>query len=99
MTLVTAPPSDDERERMIVRVVTRATCRARTLEPVSAKGITDELVDQVADDLRARYGLDDEGVCARIAAGRGCRRAKRRDLDSAERFTEEHRETFDRLAE
>ena len=29
---------------------------------MSAKGITDELVKQVADDLRTRYGLDDEDV-------------------------------------
>jgi hypothetical protein len=29
---------------------------------VSAKGITDELVRQVANDLCARYGLDDEGM-------------------------------------
>jgi hypothetical protein len=31
---------------------------------VSAKGITDELVQQVADDLRARYGLDDGNMRA-----------------------------------
>ena len=67
---------------------------------MSAKGITDELVHQVADDLRARYGLDDEGVRAlgsRLAEDAGARSAE--NLESAERFTEEHRETFDRLAE
>ena len=67
---------------------------------VSAKGITDELVHQVADDLRARYGLDDEGMRAlgsRLAEDAGARSAE--NLEFAERFTEEHRETFDRLAE
>lgn len=66
---------------------------------MSAKGITDELVHQVADDLRARYGLDDEGVRAlgsRLAEDAGARSAE--NLEFAER-TEEHRETFDRLAE
>jgi hypothetical protein len=67
---------------------------------VSAKGITDELVHQVADDLRARYGLDDEDVRAlgsRLAEDAGARSGE--NLEFAERFTEEHRETFDRLAE
>ncbi len=31
---------------------------------MSAKGITDELVRQVTNDLRARYGVDDEGMRA-----------------------------------
>jgi hypothetical protein len=65
---------------------------------VSEKGITDELVQQVADDLRARYGLDDEDMRmlgSRLATGE--RSAE--NLEFAERFTEEHRETFDRLAE
>ena len=67
---------------------------------MSAKGITDELVHQVADDLRARYGLDDEDMRAlgsRLAEEAGARSAE--NLEFAERFTEEHRETFDRLAE
>jgi hypothetical protein len=67
---------------------------------VSAKGITDELVHEVADDLRARYGLDDEDMRAlgsRLAEEAGARSAE--NLEFAKRFTEEHRETFDRLAE
>jgi hypothetical protein len=67
---------------------------------VSAKGITDELVQQVADDLRARYGLDDEDVRAlgsRLADPAAARSAE--NIEFAKRFTEEHRETFDRLAE
>jgi len=66
---------------------------------VSAKGITDELVRQVADDLRARYALDDEDVRAlgaRLADTAGTRSAE--NLEFAERFATEHRETFDRLA-
>lgn len=67
---------------------------------MSAKAITDELVRQVADDLRARYGLDDEDVRAlgsRLADAAGARSAG--NLEFAKRFTDEHRETFDRLAE
>ncbi len=67
---------------------------------MSAKGITDELVHEVADDLRARYGLDDEDMRAlgsRLAEEAGARSAE--NLEFAKRFTEEHRETFDRLAE
>lgn len=66
---------------------------------MSAKGIGDELVQQVADDLRARYGLDDEDLRAlgsRLADTAGERRAE--NLEFAKRFTDEHRETFDRLA-
>jgi hypothetical protein len=43
---------------------------------VSAKGITDELVQQVADDLRARYELDDGDMRAldsRLADSAGAR--------------------------
>lgn len=67
---------------------------------MSAKGITDELVQQVADELRTRYGLDDEDVRAlgsRLADGASERRTE--NLEFAKRFTDEHRETFDRLAE
>jgi len=67
---------------------------------VSAKGITDELVQQVADDLRTRYGLDEEDVRAlgsRLADAASARSAE--NLEFAERFADEHRETFDRLAE
>jgi hypothetical protein len=67
---------------------------------VSAKAITDELVQQVADDLRARHGLDDEDVRAlgsRLADSEGARSAQ--NVEFAKRFTKEHRETFDRLAE
>jgi hypothetical protein len=56
---------------------------------VSAKGITDELVQQVADDLRARYGLDDEGMRAlgsRLADSTGAPSAE--NLEFAKRFTE-----------
>lgn len=67
---------------------------------MSANGITDDLVRRVADDLRERYSLDDEDVRAlgaRLADDpRVERRAENRAF--AERFTGEHRETFDRLA-
>lgn len=67
---------------------------------VSSKDITDGLVRQVADELRARYGLDDEDVRtlgARLAEPADARAAENREF--AERFTAEHRETFDRLAQ
>ena len=67
---------------------------------MSAKGITDELVQQVADELRTRSGLDDEDVRAlgsRLADAASERRTE--NLEFAKRFTDEHRETFDRLAE
>ena len=66
---------------------------------MSAKGITDELVRQLANDLCARYGLDDEGLRAlgsRLADSTGAPSAE--NIEFAKRFTEEHRETFDRLA-
>ena len=66
---------------------------------MSAKGITDELVRRVANDLCARYGLDDEGMRAlgwRLADSTGAPSAE--NIEFAKRFTEEHRETFDRLA-
>ena len=58
-----------------------------------------ELVRQVANDLCARYGLDDEGMRAlgsRLADSTGAPSAE--NIELANRFTEEHRETFDRLA-
>ena len=67
---------------------------------MSARGVTDELGRRVADDLRARYGLDDEDVRllgSRLADSAGARSAE--NLEFAKRFTEEHRATFDRLAE
>lgn len=66
---------------------------------MSAKDITDELVRRVADDLRARYALDDEDVRALgalLADSPGARSAE--NLEFAERFMTEHRKTFDRLA-
>ena len=66
---------------------------------MSAKRITHKLVRQLADDLRARYGLDNEGMRAlgsRLADFTGAPSAK--NIEFAKRFTEEHRETFDRLA-
>jgi hypothetical protein len=67
---------------------------------VSSKDITDELVRQVADELRARHGLDDEdlgALGARLAESADARAAA--NIEFAERFTDEHRETFDRLAQ
>lgn len=67
---------------------------------MSAKGITDELVRQVAADLRDRLELDEQEVRAlgaRLAEGSDpARGAENRVF--AEEFTETHRETFDRLA-
>ena len=63
-------------------------------------GIRDELVQQVADDLRDRYGLDDDDIRtlgSRLADPSGTRSAE--NVEFAERFTETHRETFQRLAE
>lgn len=62
--------------------------------------ITDELVQQVSDELRARYSLDDDAVRElghKLADGdRHQRRAENEAF--AERFVAEHQETFDRLA-
>ena len=46
--------------------------------------------------LCARYGLDDESVGSRLADSTGALSAE--NIEFAKRFTEEHRETFDRLA-
>jgi hypothetical protein len=67
---------------------------------VGAKDITNEFVRKVADDLRTRYSLDDDAVRAlgaRLADSTGVRSAQ--NTSFAERFVEEHRETFDRLAQ
>ena len=55
---------------------------------MSAKGITDELVRQVANDLCARHGLDDEGMRAlgsRLADSTGAPGAE--NIEFAKRFT------------
>lgn len=67
---------------------------------MSDRGIPDELVQQVADDLRVRYGLDDEDVRA-LGSRRADSAAARsvENVEFAKHFTERHRETFDRLAE
>ncbi len=68
---------------------------------MSAKGISDELVRQVTEELRERYALDDDDVRelgSRLADDqRAARQSHNRAF--AETFTDEHRETFDRLAE
>lgn len=68
---------------------------------MSAHQITDELVARVAADLRERYALDDDdlrSLGARLAADD--REARSRENRAfAERFTEGHRETFDRLGQ
>ena len=67
---------------------------------MSAEGVSDDLVQRIADDLRRRYSLDDEdvrAVGARLAEPAGARTAQNRDF--ADRFVHEHRETFNRLAE
>jgi hypothetical protein len=62
---------------------------------VSARLITEELVQQITEDLRARYDLDDEDV--RALGERLVRRAKNQAFP--ERFTAAHRETFERLGQ
>jgi hypothetical protein len=60
---------------------------------VSATGITDELVQQVADDLRARYGLDDEGVRAlgsRLAGFRSFRQRGEPRVHRSDRHASAH---------
>ena len=66
---------------------------------MSSRDITDQSVRQVADDLRARYDLDGEDMrllAARLAETADARAAGNREF--AERFTTEHRETFERLS-
>lgn len=67
---------------------------------MGAEDITNEFVREVANDLRARYSLDDDAVRAlgaRLAGSTSVRSAQ--NTAFAERFVEEHRETFDRLAQ
>jgi hypothetical protein len=67
---------------------------------VSVKGISDEFVHRVAADLRQRYSLDDEDVRAlgaRLANPATAHTTE--NLKFAERFVDEHHETFDRLAQ
>jgi hypothetical protein len=67
---------------------------------MSAHRVTDDVVREVARELRERYAFDDEDLRtlgARLVDDpRTTRRAE--NLAFAERFTVEHRETFDRLA-
>ncbi len=66
---------------------------------MSTKGISDELLLRVAGELRQRYELDDEDIRALGARLADDPRLERRveNLVFAERFTDSHRETFDRL--
>jgi hypothetical protein len=66
---------------------------------MSARPITKELVQQVSEDLRTRYDLDEEDVRLLGARLAGQDRADRRNenIAFAQQFTAEHRETFDRL--
>ncbi len=68
---------------------------------MGARPITDELVRQVASELRERHGLDAEDVRElgqRLASAEGLER-RTANLEFAERFVDEHRETFDRLGQ
>ena len=69
------------------------------LGDMSARPITEALVQEVSEDLRSRYALDDEDVRelgTRLASqDQGARSAA--NLAFAKEFTGEHRETFDRL--
>jgi hypothetical protein len=67
---------------------------------MSARDVTDELVERVARDLRDRYSLDEEAVRAlgaRLANPNNSRAVE--NLLFAERFVTEHRETFERLGQ
>jgi hypothetical protein len=68
---------------------------------MSARPITKELVQQVSDDLRTRYDLDEEDVRALGARLAEQDLADRHDqnIAFAQQFTAEHRETFDRLGQ
>jgi hypothetical protein len=67
---------------------------------VSSRSITDELVQQVIDDLQARYDLDAEDLRAlgtRLAEIDAKARSDE-NVAFAEQFTAEHPATFDRLS-
>jgi hypothetical protein len=65
---------------------------------MSARPITEELVQQVSEDLRGRYALDDEDV--RILGARLADPERHREaVEFAQDFTARHRETFDRLGQ
>jgi hypothetical protein len=68
---------------------------------MSARPITNELVQRVSEDLRTRYDLDEEDVRALGARLADQDRAERHDenIAFAQQFTSEHRETFDRLGQ
>jgi hypothetical protein len=68
---------------------------------MSARPITKELVQQVSEDLRTRYDLDEEDVRVLGARLADQDRAERHDenIAFAKQFTAEHRETFDRLGQ
>lgn len=65
---------------------------------MSTRDITDELVRQVASELRERHGLDDDDL---RTLGERLTAATRsgENQQFAECFVGEHRETFDRLAQ
>ena len=68
---------------------------------MSARPITEELVQQVSEDLRTRYALDEEDVRALGARLADQDRADRHNenIAFAQEFTAEHHETFDRLGQ
>lgn len=63
--------------------------------------VTDELVEQIAGDLRVRYALDDEAVRTLGERLAGDDRTGRPAENQAfgERFVAEHAATFARLAQ
>jgi hypothetical protein len=66
----------------------------------SGSGYSPPARSTAAEDLRARYGPDDEDIRAlgsRLANPAAVRRAE--NLEFANSFTDTHRETFQRLAE
>ena len=67
---------------------------------MSGRSITDELVQQVIQDLQARYALDAEDVRALGARLSDIDATTRRDenVAFAERFVAAHSATFDRLS-
>jgi hypothetical protein len=67
---------------------------------MSARPITEELVQQVSEDLRVRYALDEEDVRAlgaRLAQERTARHDE--NIEFGQQFTATHRETFARLGQ